>query len=318
MKKQFFTSLSFIAIATFQFVPALAQTAPASAPSPAAQATTRTATPALWVVKDADTTIYLFGTFHLLPEGINWNYGAVKEAFERSDTLKLEIANIEAEAPAIAATMQSRGRLPEGKKLSDGLNAEQQANLARVIAETGIPPQAMENLQPWLASMLMSLTMFQKLGLDPNKGIDKSLDQLARAANKPVEGFETGAEQIGFFADLGEAQQRAMLLSTIVEWDQGTKMMGTMVDAWATGDSDTMASIMNHGLKDQPEFEKVLLTDRNQRWADWIASRMAQPGTVFVAVGTGHLSGRHSVQRFLSAKGFRAQRVKTGAAAHSH
>ena len=28
--------------------------------------------PALWVVKDADTTIYLFGTVHLLPTDTDW------------------------------------------------------------------------------------------------------------------------------------------------------------------------------------------------------------------------------------------------------
>ena len=39
---------------------------PAPAPAPAPAQPTIQARPAIWMVKDADTTIYLFGTFHAL------------------------------------------------------------------------------------------------------------------------------------------------------------------------------------------------------------------------------------------------------------
>ena len=58
-----------------------------------------------------------------------------------------------------------------------------------------------------------------------------------------------------------------------------------------------------------PEIKKVLLTDRNQRWAGWIAKRMEQPGTVFLAVGAGHLAGKESVQAMLKANHLEAVRV---------
>ena len=53
-----------------------AAAAPAAAPLPDAD-------PALWVVRDADTTIYLFGTFHLL-DGRPWFNDEVKTAFDAS------------------------------------------------------------------------------------------------------------------------------------------------------------------------------------------------------------------------------------------
>jgi uncharacterized protein YbaP (TraB family) len=66
---------------------------------------------------------------------------------------------------------------------------------------------------------------------------------------------------------------------------------------------------MNGGMNTMPEIKRVLLTDRNQRWADWIAKRMKRPGTVFLAVGAGHLAGKESVQAMLKANRLDATRI---------
>ena len=307
MKKTLFAALSAFSFALFQAPSVMAQPAPAAA----AAATTQKATPAMWVVKDSDTTIYLFGTFHLMAPGIDWNHGKVKTAFESSDTLRLEIANMEAEAPIIANLMASKGQLPPGKTIYDGLTEAQKSALGTIIAQSGFPPQAIQQMQPWMGSLILAMGLYQKLGLDPNQGVDKTLDGLARAANKPVEGFETGAEQIGFFANLTDQQQKAMLVSTIEDWDQATTMLNDMIDAWKTGNADKLGELMTTSLRTQPELAKLILTDRNERWAEWVSARMAKPGTVFVAVGAGHLSGPDSVQAFLKQKGIASSRVET-------
>ena len=307
MKKTLLAALSAFSFALFQAPSVMAQPAPAAA----AAATTQKATPAMWVVKDSDTTIYLFGTFHLMAPGIDWNHGKVKTAFESSDTLRLEIANMEAEAPIIANLMASKGQLPPGKTIYDGLTEAQKSALGTIIAQSGFPPQAIQQMQPWMGSLILAMGLYQKLGLDPNQGVDKTLDGLARAANKPVEGFETGAEQIGFFANLTDQQQKAMLVSTIEDWDQATNMLNDMIDAWKTGNADKLGELMTTSLRTQPELAKLILTDRNERWAEWVSARMAKPGTVFVAVGAGHLSGPDSVQAFLKQKGIASSRVET-------
>lgn len=307
MKKTLFAALSAFSFALFQAPSVMAQPAPAAA----AAATTQKATPAMWVVKDSDTTIYLFGTFHLMAPGIDWNHGKVKTAFESADTLRLEIANMEAEAPIIANLMASKGQLPPGKTIYDGLTEAQKSALGAIIAQSGFPPQAIQQMQPWMGSLILAMGLYQKLGLDPTQGVDKTLDGLARAANKLVEGFETGAEQIGFFANLTDQQQKAMLVSTIEDWDQATTMLNDMIDAWKTGNADKLGELMTTSLRTQPELAKLILTDRNERWAEWVSARMAKPGTVFVAVGAGHLSGPDSVQAFLKQKGIASSRVET-------
>ena len=63
--------------------------APSAPPPPPRLRAAPDANPALWVVRDADTTIYLFGTFHLL-DGRPWFNDEVRTAFDASDELVME------------------------------------------------------------------------------------------------------------------------------------------------------------------------------------------------------------------------------------
>src|SRR3546814_6314826 len=83
-----------------------------------------------------------------------------------------------------------------------------------------------------------------------------------------------------------------------------------MVGVWAKGDRDGLAVAMNESLAATPELAKTLLWDRNARWADKLKARMDQPGTVFVAVGAGHLAGQRSVQDYLEERGLTVKRVE--------
>ena len=76
------------ATAFAQAAPAPAAPTPPAASAPAA-APLPDADPALWVVRDDDTTIYLFGTFHLL-DGRPWFNDEVKTAFDASNELVME------------------------------------------------------------------------------------------------------------------------------------------------------------------------------------------------------------------------------------
>ena len=78
-----------------------AATAPAPAAPPPAPAATPPApahaapplpdaNPAVWVVRDADTTIYLFGTIHVL-DTRPWFNDEVRRSFEASNELVMEV-----------------------------------------------------------------------------------------------------------------------------------------------------------------------------------------------------------------------------------
>lgn len=62
---------------------------------------------------DRDTTIFLFGTIHVLPEGIDWYKGPVRHAFEHSDLLVTELPELS--TSEIAAAMLKQGLLPAAR-----------------------------------------------------------------------------------------------------------------------------------------------------------------------------------------------------------
>jgi uncharacterized protein YbaP (TraB family) len=103
---------------------------PAPAPAPSR--------PALWKVADADTTIWLFGTIHIMPRGGEpWLAGPVAQALNGSDTLVTEILPTD----MIAAGATKPGLLPPGQSLFAMIGPERSARLRAVLAKTRIPPR---------------------------------------------------------------------------------------------------------------------------------------------------------------------------------
>lgn len=286
--------------------PAWAQSAPKPAAAPA-ELPAGEADPALWVVKDKDTTIYLFGTIHVLKPGLSWFDEAVKAAFDKSDELRLEMVLPEAGA-AQAAAMRI-GTTATGPALPDRLPAAARERYYTTLTGLGLPRQGLDRFQPWFAANNLTVIPLTRLGYALDSGAEQVLTRAAKAAGKPTSGFETLDEQLGFFAGLSDGAQVRYLTKVIDELPEVGKTVETMVSHWSRGDPAALARLLNDDLEETPELARVLLADRNARWADWIAARMARPGTVFVAVGAGHLAGRDSVQHKLAERGVRAERV---------
>lgn len=289
-----FASLVVLALAASP-LSASAQTA--AAPPPAA-VTMTDADPALWVVKDADTTIYLFGTVHVLKPGLSWFDEAVKAAFDKSDALVLEM--VMPDPAAMQAMVMQKGMDASGTPLSQKLPENERDAYAKAVAEIGAPPGALEHLKPWLAATEFSIAPLGKLGYAPANGPETVLTAAAKAAGKPVLGIETAEQQFGYLDGLSQPAQIAFLTSAIKDMPKLGDEMADMVADWAKGDPQALAKIMNDNLTGQAELKKTLLIDRNARFAAWVEQRMKQPGTVFVAVGAGHLAGEGSVQADLA------------------
>lgn len=280
---------------------ALAQDA---AQTPAA----KDADPALWVVKDEDTTVYLFGTVHILKPGLTWFDEAVRQAFDESGELVTEIGGTPDPAAAQQLIMKY-GVNPTGPTLTEKLPEDKRAAFAKAVADLGLPQVAIDRFDPWLAGVQMTMLSLVRLGYDPQSGVEQALDAAAKAANKPVSGLETIEEQFSFFDSLSQEAQVKFLVETIDKLPEAGPTLDKMVAEWGAGDADGLATLMNEGLKASPEVAKKLLSDRNARWAEWIDTRLDKPGVVFVAVGAGHLAGAESVQAYLAKRNIKSARI---------
>ena len=288
----------FAAGAAILTLPACAQPAPAP----------QDADPALWVVKDADTTIYLFGTIHVLKPGLTWFDEAVKTAFDGSKELVLEM--VEPDAATMQLIVMAKAlAAPGAPPLSQQLPEDKRAAFTAAMKDAGMPQAAADRMKPWFASVAMSMVPIAKAGYDPKQGPETILTAAAKAAGKPVSGLETAEQQIGYFDALSAPAQITYLKTTLDELPKGATTLDSMVVDWSQGKTDALAKTMNDGLKDSPEVARTLLYDRNGRWATWIAERMKQPGTVFIAVGAGHLAGDQSVIAKLAPYKLKAVRI---------
>jgi uncharacterized protein YbaP (TraB family) len=265
------------------------------------------ADPALWVVKDADTTIYLFGTVHMLKPGLSWFDEGVKSAFDASNELVLEL--VMPDQPEMQALVSELGMSPTGPSLPDQLPPAEAAKFRAALPEMGLAPGALDRAEPWLAATMLSAAPLRQLGYDEKDGAEAVLTAAAKSAGKPVTGLETAREQLGYFDGLPLAAQRALLIDTIDDLPKAGETIGRMVALWSAGDADGLARMMNEDLSRAPELADALLAKRNARWAGWLAERMKRPGTVFVAVGAGHLAGKGGVQGELARRGLKVERV---------
>ena len=260
----------------------LAAAAALAAASPTvAPAVPVNADPAIFVVRDADTTVYIFGTFHALDGQSEWFNDQVKDAFEKSNELVLETLIPEAPGPV---AMRPPLRMPS------------------VTASAS-----------FLATTRMAINAGKTQGMQVGNGADMVLRHEAELEGKQVEGLETFESQLNMFTRMpATAAAPAPRPGTPVQpssMEGLSKAMAAMQSAWKRGDQTVFVGMLEQLRAASPDTYRMLFTERNARWANWVAGRMQTPGTVFVAVGAGHLAGRDSLLVRLAEMGITSTRV---------
>ena len=261
------------------------------------------AEPAMWVVKDVDSTIYLLGTFHLTKPDMHWRSDKIDAAFKDSDELWLEASPYSDEA-MLQKLLLKHGFDPQ-HPLSGKLNGDDWAKVQSAAELGGVPVEAVEQMRPWLAALTLVVAPMMKEGYDPEKGADRQLELSAQSGNKIVKTFETPGQQLEFFSSLPQQSEIAFLVQTLDEIAAGPKYVDRMADAWLAGDTGEIESMVLNRMKEgAPELYDALFVRRNLDWCNQIETVMKGAGTSFVAVGAGHLVGDDSVPAILAKRGF--------------
>ncbi|MGN5373351.1 TraB/GumN family protein [Sphingomonas hankookensis] len=259
--------------------------------------------PALWVARDADTTIWLFGTVHQLRDGTPWLTGPVARAFADSDVLTLEIAPTTPDAMVQALVKVAPVRPAP-------LAPDLDRRLRRRAHELGFPAQAFDATDPWFAATTLAAQPLARAGYSAQPAPETLLARLAVRNGTTIEPLETLDQQLGIFAALPQPAQRAMLERVLDDPDP-VPAMERIVATWGRGDVAALDRLLATDMDEAgPAVRTALLDRRNAAWARTIGTWMRQPGTRFVAVGAGHLTGPGSVQARLQALGVTVTRVR--------
>jgi len=267
--------------------------------------------PALWLLADADTRIYLFGTFHILPPGFRWRSPAVDAAIREADELVLEVSDGEtlASDPAI----QQLILLGKTAPLAWRVSPDRRETLQDMVDASGLPADTLDSMQTWAAALTIAVVaMIRSYGgdapltLEDVPGVEHVLRQEFSRARRPVSGVETARQQVGYLAGESFADQRQMLEQMVDAYGSGETIDDIDESDWVQGNVEALAM----ERADMPgTLYDALIVRRNAAWTDWLQRRLERPGTVFFAVGAGHLTGADSVQTMLATRGLTARRI---------
>lgn len=259
----------------------------------------------LWKVEGPQCTVHLLGSIHVLRKSDYPLAQPIEAAYSNASIVAFETDMEELEQPAVALKLMSKGALPPGETLSKHLTPDVYRLWTNHLQQTGLPAEVFEPLTPAMAGVTLTVLEMQKLGLDPNQGVDKHFFALARKAGKKVVSLESVDFQITLLTEFTREEGNRLLETTLNEMDQLKKELDDMVQAWKTGKAEDLEKLLSDAMKEAPTIYKRMVTDRNRNWVPKIAELTQGTQDAVVIVGAAHLVGKEGVVELLKKRGFK-------------
>ncbi|MCP5396841.1 MAG: TraB/GumN family protein [Sphingomonadaceae bacterium] len=294
--------------------------------------------PALWLLRDDDTHIYLFGTFHVLPEGLKWRTEPLNRVIASADVLVVETSDEEIDGQLDSVMDGMMGGNTERAPISGRLSPASAEKWRKLVGLMEMPVEIVDRMPPIFSFMMLGMAQLEDFGSSGDLGVETILEAEFRKSGRSILSIEDGDSVMQNLLALDEAPFIAMLEEELARWDGvSIESFWNMPDMqqnnnpvpgrpqrqapaiapfaeehkWARSEDvripDEEFMVDEFG----PAFRDVMLTDRNRAWAEWLDKRLEAPGVTFVAVGAGHLWGRGSVQEMLAKRGLTVERINT-------
>lgn len=277
--------------------------------TPALAEQTDTPKHCLWEVENGTNKIYLFGTIHFSSSNFFPLPTVVEEAFRQSESIMLESDRDEESSPAGRSNTLAAAKYPPGDSLKNHLSPAVYSNVQAYLIEAGNKGSYLDSTKPFMVAFALLDYATRQLGLDMSQSVDGYLLDKAQRDKKRVIPLESLDQKLKIFTSLNDRQQEDMLLETFREIARTNHIIQEVTLAWTRGETEKIDKFIFEALRQQPNFGKVLLTDRNKKWMPAIEAEMKRGRLIFVAVGLGHLLGKDSLVELLSKRGFKVRQL---------
>ena len=262
------------------------------------------AKPPVWIVRDGDSEIVLFGSVHVLPPNLDWRPQALDRALAQADDIWFELPIDDATQLKIAELVNAKGYLPQDRRLDDMLSPKARLQFQKACIRFRLAPGLMNRLQPWYAEIYLATSEYMEAGAAAAAGVEQTLSAAAPPTAER-RAFESPEEQIDMFDGAPRSAQVASLEESLAELQADPKAYAKLVDAWMRGDLKILQDDAITTLrKTSPELYDRLVAQRNARWTQILDARMKGHGRTVVVVGIGHLIGPGGVPARLRALGY--------------
>lgn len=268
--------------------------------------------PALWRVTDPvdGNSGYLFGTIHMLPEGIDWQTPPLVRALAATDRLVKELA---ASDKGVALGSDASGAFDElVPPLAERLSDEEYERLKELAAKQSLDVETLDRWESWALALLLARSRDDDLALDTGQGVDAVLQKRFQGSSRLIVSLDRASDQLARFDALPDPTQIRLLRLSLSDAASDSDLESefeAMVNDWLSGKIENSVRSENGPLAD-PVVWRALIVEPNRDWAMQIGRIMRSGGSPFVAVGAAHLQGDDGIVALLKAQGLLVERIQ--------
>lgn len=261
----------------------------------------------LWTVNTQSNKIYLLGSLHILKANAYPLAVAIEKAYADSRVIIFETDIAALQTPGLQTKLLELGIYPAEQNLLQNLDADTRQQLEKKMSEIGLPLEQFSQFKPWFVALTLTTLELQRMGYNPNYGIDVYFFNKARADGKEVGFLEPAEFQINLLGKMAEQDQYDFLSQTLNDLEVVNELAGDLVRSWKYGDTAKLHELLSKSFKDYPRLHNRLLIQRNKNWVQQIEDAMRKNKNVLFVVGAGHLVGPESVVDMLKERGYQVK-----------
>ncbi len=261
----------------------------------------------LWTVNTQSNKIYLLGSLHLLKPNAYPLAAAIENAYADSRAIIFETDIAALQTPGVQAKLLELGIYPAEQNLLQNLDGNTRQQLEKKMSEIGLPLEQFSRFKPWFVALTLTTLELQRMGYNPNYGIDVYFFNKASADGKEIGFLEPAAFQINLLGNMAEQDQYDFLSQTLNDLEVVNELAGDLVKSWKDGDADKLHELLSKSFRDYPHLHDRLLIQRNKNWVEQIEGALRKNINVLFVVGAGHLVGPESVVDLLKNKGYQVK-----------
>ncbi len=258
-------------------------------------------------VQGGNSQMYLFGSIHVGFEEMYPLREEVEDAFNKSDTLVLEIDLLNLDQNELLQVFMQYGFLSDGDKLSNHISEESFNTVLELVRPAHVDKATLENLKPWYAGQIATQMAMEETRFSSEHGVEEYF--LSRSAEKEIIGLETISAQLSPFALLSDESNVIFLEESIKELANIEESLDELLEYWHTGNIDGVRDLRNEMMDEAPtasykEYQEAFLNQRDKNMAVKLDELLQSEGSYFVVVGYLHLAGQNSIPELLIDLGY--------------
>jgi uncharacterized protein YbaP (TraB family) len=265
--------------------------------------------PALWRIRDTDSTVYVFGSLHILPQSFKWRAPEIEDAIASSDVFVFEVPVDDAANARQKEFIVKNGLLPRGASLRRVLNRIEYETYSRVLLGAGLKPEHFVRYRPWLAAVVVGLAYVHRRDIATLTGVDDEIIEHAQSGGKELRYLETVEDQMKLLVMGDDFDQVRALKRQLVSLQRAAAHTEDLVQTWAQGDTERFTNLIERDFAGHVEAQDLLISNRNRAWVPSVAELLASGKTAMVTVGAAHIGGPKGLISLLCAAGHHVERV---------